>query len=79
MVAQDVDVAEDTTLITLEQAYENSRGKNIFYTLHVFIIIMAYSFAGILPYSLPFLVKMPDLLCRQYQGSDWARCDEEEA
>ena len=72
-------VQDDLTVITLEQGYENSRGKNIFYTLHVFIIIMTYSWAGILPYSIPFLVKMPDLLCRLDHDSPWERWDEDKA
>jgi hypothetical protein len=52
----------DLISITLEEGYDNSRGNNVFYTLHVFCIFASYSFGGILPYSIPFLVKQPDLL-----------------
>lgn len=40
---------------------------------------MSYSLGGILPYSIPFLVKMPDLLCRRSPKEAWVACSKEEA
>jgi len=68
---RDSDLKDNSTVISLDQAYENSRGNNMFYTLNVFCIIMSYSFAGILPYSIPFLVKQPDLLCQRNSDGGW--------
>lgn len=70
---------DNLTVITLDQAYQNSKGSNFFYTIGVFIIISSYSMAGILPYSIPFLIKEPELLCRMDYDSSWESCSKSEA
>ncbi|CAI2363809.1 unnamed protein product [Moneuplotes crassus] len=70
---------DDFTLITLEQGYENSKGRNRFYTINVFCIIMAYSLGGLFPYSIPFLTKVPSLKCMSFTQNTWEGCDKDQA
>ena len=65
--------------ITIDQAYELSYGNNFFQLFDMIFVRFSYCLTGYVTFSLPFLVKAPDFICRNTIDDDWAYWTKHEA
>ena len=70
---------DEFEVITIDQAYELSYGNNFFQLFNMTFIRFSYCLTGYMTFSLPFLIKTPDLLCKNAIDDDWVYCTKHEA